>query len=192
MQQLQGQLQILTGSSHPPGTNTYDPPVFPYTTQWSEGATSITSLTGSKPSILGRPWIIYGWSVQGQGTLQATAGQQSNGRLGKVLAALIIGGSITPTQPVQTAFSPPPADAQPNLIELWDGEQDPPFPWSTGNNTPPLGGYLGTVQQLAQPQPMDPADQLAIGLWLTPSEVANTGIFLYGFTYTVTYDTRRQ
>lgn len=143
-----------------------------------------TAAISTQPTIA-RPWTIYGFGVQGKGAL-VLGGLAASGLLGKLQAALLIGGTFTPTKAM--AFTPPPQRALPNTITLWDGSQDPPFPFFDGVNLP-TGGYFSGTFALPQPQQMGLGDQLALSLWLTPSLTKAIETVVYNTTWTILYDT---
>lgn len=154
---------------------------------WSSGAYRLLRLD-AQPT-LARPWTVYGWGIQFKGFFFAPAGSsQAYGKLGTVLASLIIGGSLVSAS--SGTFQPPAQNALPNLVTVWDGASDPPFPFLASNTSAaPIGGSVQTIQQLPQPTPLSAGDQLAIGLWMTPMLVGGQlQLFLYNLTYTVNYE----
>lgn len=192
MQELNGSLPTGT-ATNTQGINLFDFPGI--SIGWTNGAQTIGRITSQ--ATISKPWTIYGWSIQGQGLLFArNLGVQCYGRLGKLLAALIVRGSIAPVWS-KSPFVAPDGDALKNLIQIWDGSQDAPFPWGPefpfdiGQPTPPTGGQFQITTQLPQPQRMNPGEQVGLGLWLTPSLVANTGITIVNASFTVLYDTQR-
>ena len=187
MQQLQGQFPEVTDSGFgPPGT------LFVVlgdniaaATGWSTGAQSIIVLN-SQPSIT-RPWTIYGFGIQGQGAIGGGGGPRY-GLLGKLYAALLFGGSWAPQN--NAPFSLPAANASPNLIPLWDGSVEPPFPALPALVMPlPPGGYFQGSLQLPIPQKLSPGDQLAVALWLTPSLTNKCETMIRHATWTILYST---
>lgn len=182
MQQLAGQFPVSVS----PATLIDTSPTSTVAS-WTAGRQSIAVAT-SQPTIV-RPWTIYGWSIQGFGyLLPAVAGHPVQGKLGKLMGAIMFGGTFNPV--ADQPFAQPPQLALPNLATLWDGSQDQPFPFydTTNQNYPPQSGPFAGSFPLPVPQRLSPADQIAIGLWLTPSEVQNLEIGIMLVNYTVTYD----
>lgn len=148
---------------------------------WSLGA-MVTLPLPAQPTIV-KPWTINGWSIAIQGALWIRSVGPVTGVLPKLYAGLILGSPVVPSvaqiesgpnlyvQP----FQQPSSDQLPYLTELWDGSQDPPFPWLTaGNNSqaPPSGGFLQASSTLPQPAPLRAGDQIGLGLWLTPNLIS--------------------
>ena len=166
-------------------------------TGWSTGARRIIPI--SVQPTLARPWTIYGFAMQGQGVLISTASLSPFGALGKVYGAPLFSGTSGAaqapfTQPTSSsspsAFLEPDPSSLPNLLTLWDGSQDRPFP-SIVNGIPPAGaGHWAASMMLPQPQTLGASDQLAIGLWLTPSLITHQWfIAIYNVKWTILYDT---
>lgn len=186
MQQLNGafptvpqgsaQPVCLTDLNSPPGGNGY-----------TTGKQAIAVLT-AQPT-LARPWTVYAWGVQGYGALanNTIGGPMSYGRLGRLLASIMFGGTFMSQS--NQPFAQPNSQALPNLQTLWDGSQDPPFPFYTnGNPTWPTTGYFQGNFTLSTPQRLSPGDQFAAGLWLTPALTLATETIIFGATYTVFYE----
>lgn len=137
--------------------------------RWTSGVQSIFQVASKRP--LGSKYTVFGWSVEASGVLVVTAAGPIYGALGKLQAALVIGSAIPPV--TDQPFTQPPQSAIENMIELWDGSQDPPFPIANGtgltnlDSLPPI--LLSGALQLPQPLPLAPSDQLAVMIWLTPS-----------------------
>lgn len=150
-------------------------------TGWTTGQQSLAVLT-SQPT-LARPWTIYGFGVHGRGALGT--GGANHGLLGKLYAALLFGGTYTPQNNVP--FQLPNPDGIPNVVKLWDGSTDEPFPVVAGIPPEPAAGYFQGSLQLPQPQTLGPADQIAIALWLTPSLTNNVETMIRQAAWTVLY-----
>ena len=141
-------------------------------------------LPSAQPTIT-KGWTITGWSIIAQIALVQATGQYPRfGLLGKLMASLIVGGSVTPQ--VSQPFQQPPQPALGNLVTIWDGSQDPPPPFLSA---PSPRGVVGTNQQLPQPQKLAAGDQLALGLWLTPAMVAGGAMAVYNVNYQISYTT---
>lgn len=160
-----------------------------FTTLRTPGGQLLWPLT-AQPT-LAVPWTIFGWSISFQGAILALVSPTSgpaNGLLGKLFGGLVQQQTTpAPVPPNNQPFSSPPQVALPTIATLWDGSQDPPFPQAQGGSALPTSGYCRTVQ-LPQPLVLKAGDSLGMGLWLTPSLVANTRIYIYGITYTVNYE----
>lgn len=151
-------------------------------TGWTTGQMSIAILS-AQPTIA-RPWTVYGFGMHGRGALGT--GGINRGLLGRLYGAIMFGGTYTPQNNV--AFSLPNPDAIPNIIKLWDGSEDPPFPLVAGIPPEPVGGYFQGSLQLPQPQQLGPADQIALLLWLTPSLTNNVETMIRQAAWNVVYD----
>lgn len=179
MQQLQGQF-----------------PPFPFGGQEILNDVGVTGRSTGKQTILplsakptiAQPWTIYGFAVQGQGMLFADPGIPAYGDLGKLYAAVMVGGSFSPES--NAPFSLLPAQALTSVLQLWDGATDPPFPHLPSSGVPPLGGYFSGSLQLPLPQQLGPGDQLAVGLWLTPGLTNLVARIIYNTNWTILYDTK--
>lgn len=146
------------------------------------------ALVTAQPTIV-KPWTVYAWGVQGYGALanNTIGGPMSYGRLGRLLASIMFGGTFLPQS--NQPFLEPNSAATPNLQTLWDGSQDPPFPFYTnGNPTWPTTGFFQGSFTLPTPQHLAPGDQLAVGLWLTPALVNATETIIFGAQYTIFYE----
>lgn len=141
----------------------------------------------AKPTIA-RPWTVYGLGVQGQGMLFADPGVPVYGALGKLYAALLVGGSFAPQS--NAPFATLPLQALTSIVQLWDGATDAPFPFLPSTGVPPGGGYFSGSLQLPLPQTLGPSESLAIGLWLTPALANLVATIIYNTTWTILYDTR--
>lgn len=152
-------------------------------TGYTTGQQSVAVVT-AQPTIA-TPWTVYGFGVHGRGALGT--GGKNFGRLGQLYAAIMFGGTYTPQD--NMAFTPlPNPDAIPNIIKLWDGSQDPPWPLVAGIPPEPVGGYFQGTLQLPQPQQLGLADQIAIMLWLTPSLTNNVETMVRQAAWNVIYD----
>lgn len=152
-------------------------------TGWSSGRQSI-AVVSSQPTIV-KPWTVYGFGVQGQGVFGR--GTPTYGLLGKLFTALLFGGTYTPQNNVP--FLLPPTSGVPNVVKLWDGTSDPPFPTLPDTVTPiPPGGYFQGSLQLPQPQALEPGDQIAVAIWLTPSLTNNVETIIKNAGWTIFYD----
>lgn len=200
MSQLQGQVTGTPDTGGPP-SNIFSGSVLIDTWALGGGLTQggYTIVPLSAQPTLSRPWTIMGWALQAKGVLvrkiQGGTLAPPYGQLGKVYASLMVGSGLPPTGPAVTPFIPPPSQALQNLALLWDGSVDPPFPWGS-DDQPPAGGFIQTVQALPIPQQLQSGEQLAIGLWLTPSIVGpavsagagSLSIAIYNVSYSVTYE----
>lgn len=184
MPYLQGQFPTFTGTVIP-DENMSDATFGSSNPGHTLGAQVLLRLN-AQPTII-KPWTINAWAIHGHGVISAASGVTIGGQLGKVYAALVI-GSFSPTFGTSTPFSTPPEQALPNLVKLWDGQTDTPFPVTTGG-TSPLDAYFSSSQQLPQPQEMGASDQIGIGVWLTPSVLKDQrqAIIIAGLGYSVTY-----
>lgn len=184
MEQIQGNLAVgpqaavLQDLNSPAGSN-----------GWTAGARSIAPLT-AQPTIA-RPWTIYGWGIQAYGYIvNNTQGARFWGRFGKLLASIMFGGTFTPLNNV--AFAQPDPAAIPNLQTLWDGDKDTALPsLNVSGNSLPTTGFLNGQYALPAPQPLKQADQIAIGIWLTPSLINNLEITFFNISYSLIYDVER-
>lgn len=152
---------------------------------WTKGAYLVTPLQ-AQPTIV-KPWTLGTWSIQMQFMLLTPfAGDYSYGLLGKIFASLLFGQyAPAPGLPFPGAI---PQAAQQNLVQLFDGSQDPPPP-SANSNKPQNTGWLNAVQPIQLPTKLSAGDQIAIGVWLTPSLLsAGAGlIVVYNANYSITY-----
>ena len=148
---------------------------------WSKGAQSVASV-GAQPTII-KPWTIYGFAMQGHGA-HVSGGLPVYGHLGALFGALLTGGTFTPQNNQPFVF---PQNGGPNILPLWDGSQDPPFPMFDGVHLSP-GGYWQGSLQLPQPLKLAAGDQIAMALWLTPSLTSEVETVIYQAGWTVSYD----
>ena len=189
MQQLQGAFPAIPGGqtcladlNSPAGSN-----------GWTPGKQTLATTTAQ--ATIARPWTIYGWGIRGFGVIakNASGGANQNpyGRLGKIVAAILPASAAS--QQANQPFTPPPPEAAPYLATVWDGSSDPLFPYfdNVNQNSFPVTGLFATTQQLPQPVGLNPAEQIAVGMWLTPSLVNNTEIIIFQATYTILYDVER-
>lgn len=184
MPYLQGQFPTFVGSVVP-DENMSDATFGSSNPGHTLGAQVLLRLD-AQPTIA-RPWTVAAWAIHGHGVIVAASGTTLGGRLGKLYAGLLI-GSFSPTFGTSTPFSTPPEQALANLVKLWDGQTDTPFPVTFG--TSPLDAYFASSQQLPQPQVMGASDQIGIGVWLTPSVLKDQrqAIIIAGLGYSVTYE----
>lgn len=149
--------------------------------QWSDGAARIQPVTAQ--ATIARPWTIYSIGIAGKGALLPIS-TAPRGLLGKLYGGLLAGGTFGGNS--ATTFVQPPGPALPTIMKLWDGTQDAPFPMLTSAR--PAGGFFSETLQLPQPLQLDPGDQIAVGLWLTPNLVNDMQTLIYSVTWTIGYD----
>jgi hypothetical protein len=157
---------------------------------WTPGATLIDQMAISPPA--GQSWTIASYTISFAGAIFSSGiAVRSFGRLGKLLAAIMLGAAPTPAGAI-TPMRALPTDLS-TAVTLWDGSQDPPFGQLTGiggpatfPNVPIIGG-----ESLAQPIAVGPGEQISLGLWLTPSLIQGVEIYIINAQYTVIYDDGR-
>jgi hypothetical protein len=167
--------------------NLADGQVLDGTEQRTQGATAIDQLP-LQPS-LAAPWLIAGWSIAFDLWLFQAVSAPVFGRLGT-----IIGGLCHPPQTVEVGTGRHPVQPLPAnislLTQLWDGNADtsPPSVIAGATSFPGAPTSLQTTYPLPQPLVLEPGDQLAIGLWLTPSVSQNVQLCVFNAKWTVSYD----
>jgi hypothetical protein len=155
---------------------------------WTNGV--FTTLPIPDQPTLVSPWTVYAVAFQAKGVLQPTGGTARFGRLGRLLAGVIPlysagtqhGGGFSGNP----YLDPPPA-ATPSLITLWDGSQDPPFPyWQSG--PAPTGGFVNGTVEFPNPIQLVSGENIGIGAWLTPSLTYQLAVSILTLAYTILYD----
>jgi hypothetical protein len=164
----------------------------PLQSQWTNGATIIAPV-GAQPGLT-TPWDVIGWGVSflGQHTSPNPNGG-GYGRLGELWGGLVL-SNPTPTLgpiPWVSPMLPFPGNLA-TFVKIWDGANDAPFPRADGSTAVAGVPYVPKFTELTYPVPlpvtMQPGDQLAIGLWLTPGLLLNTLTQVAGATWSISYD----
>lgn len=157
---------------------------------WSPGATNITPVQPGPP--VGQKWSVLAVSVAFNALL-LFSGLPLNpyGRLGDVWASLVRAGGTNGTVRPMQAF---PTDKT-QMTKLYDGANDPPFQsYNVDIGGPLPASYVPHAGGLQLPVPLsiNAGEQLAVGIWLTPTLSANVGrIALVNGTYAVAFDDGR-
>lgn len=162
--------------------------------QWSSGAQRIVQVP-AQPTLV-EPWTVTGWGITLTGALATTfagGGTAPFGRLGRLLAAPFLGPVAPSPGGSFEARVLIPHGALPAIETLWDGNQDPPFPFVTGFGgfppaVPQIGGVIAASFQLQQPITLSSGDTLGFGLWLVPMLVNNLAVLISNVTYNISYE----
>jgi hypothetical protein len=156
---------------------------------YSSGATCIVGI-GEQP-YLDNPITILGWSLTYSGLIKLPNTYQG-GKLGKLYAGPIFRPVLTstlgngvPYLPYMQAPLPPDATL---IQEVWDGSTDPVFPQAELSATGVINYQaLSSSMTLPQPIELNSGDQVAFGMWLTPSLAASLILYIINAAFTIQY-----
>jgi hypothetical protein len=156
---------------------------------WTLGGSLVDTLELHPP--LMETWTVLAWGLSFNGA-RFTPGpgvRPSYGKLGSLWAGLLTQTMpqtqypTAPSVPYVVPMLPLPADLA-TFEKVWDGTSDPIFPDTTQSEAASGGASLN----LPSPIAVDPGSPLSFGLWLTPSLVSNTVLWIRDATVSILYD----